>query len=77
MLKAVVKLEVSDESKKIMASRISAPMPDEPAEWNRQRQRKMEIEVLEEIENMEERVCHASLQVSTLTCFCCQYVICK
>lgn len=41
----------------------SAPSPDDKDDWNRELQRKMEIKVLGDIESMEERVCHASLQV--------------
>lgn len=40
-----------------------AAFPDEEDNWNRELQRKMEVKVLEDIESMEERVCHASLQV--------------
>jgi len=40
-----------------------APCPDDKDRWNHELQRKMEIKVLEDIESMEERVCHASLEV--------------
>lgn len=42
---------------------VPAPSPDDKDRWNRELQRKIEIKVLEDIESMEERVCHASLQV--------------
>lgn len=40
-----------------------AAFPDDEDDWNRELQQKMEVKVLEDIESMEERVCHASLQV--------------
>lgn len=58
----VVKLEVTEESKRIASSATSAPSPDDCNTWNFDLQCKTEMRILEEIENLEERICGASLQ---------------
>jgi len=58
----VLKLEVTEESKRIASSAVSAPPPDNNDVWDFELQRKTEMNVLEEIENLEERICGASLQ---------------
>jgi len=58
----VLKLEVTEESKRIASSPTSAPPPDDNDSWDVQLQRKIEMDILEEIEKLEERICSASLQ---------------
>ena len=69
-----MKLEVTEESKRIASSATSAPPPDDSDTWDFELQRKTEMRILEEIENLEERICGASLQtkvaseVKTILC---------
>jgi len=49
------------------ADEYSLPGPDDDQNWNSELQRKMELSVLKEIDNIEERVCSASLQVNSPT----------
>ena len=58
----VLKLEVTEESKRIVSTPTSAPPPDDHDMWDFGLQRKTEMRILEEIENLEERICGASLQ---------------
>jgi len=58
----VVKLEVTEESKRVASSPTSAPPPDDNNSWDFALQRKTEMRILEEIEKLEERICSASLQ---------------
>jgi len=58
----VLKLEVTEESKRIASSPTSAPPPDDNDAWDFDLQQKIEMAVLEEIEKLEERICSASLQ---------------
>jgi len=62
MFALVLKLEVTEESKRIASSPTSAPPPDDNDSWDFELQRKIEMDVLEEIEKLEERICNASLQ---------------
>jgi hypothetical protein len=39
------------------------PMPEDEQEWRPDIGRDVELGVLDEVENMEDRICHASLQV--------------
>jgi len=68
----VLKLEVTEESKRIASSPTSAPPPDSNDLWDFELQRKTEMRILQEIENLEERICSASLQskVSVGGIFC-------
>ena len=45
------------------ADYFGAVPPDEPTSWSRAARRELEMSVLEEIQDMEDRVCGASLQV--------------
>jgi len=58
----VLKLEVTEQSKRIASSPTSAPSPDNNETWDFELQRKIEMDILEEIEKLEERICSASLQ---------------
>jgi len=58
----VLKLEVTDESKRITSTPTSAPPPNDNDTWDFDLQRKTEMSILEEIESLEERICSASLQ---------------
>ena len=55
-------MEVTEESKRIASSPTSAPPPDNSDSWDFELQRKTEMHILQEIENLEERICSASLQ---------------
>ena len=57
-----MKLEVTEESKRVASSPTSAPPPDDNNSWDFALQRKTEMRILEEIEKLEERICSASLQ---------------
>jgi len=59
---SVLKLEVTEESKRIASSPTSAPPPDNSDSWDFELQHKTEMRILQEIENLEERICSASLQ---------------
>lgn len=59
---SVLKLEVTEESKQIASSPTSAQPPDDSDLWDFSLQQKIEMNILEEIENLEERICTASLQ---------------
>ena len=59
---SVLKLEVTEESKRIASSVTSAPSPDDSDVWDFELQQKIEMRILEEIETLEERICSASLQ---------------
>ena len=63
----VLKLEVTEESKRIASSPTSAPPPDDIDSWDFDLQRKIEMRILEEIENLEERICSASLQTKVVS----------
>ena len=56
-------IKITDESKAIASSAVGAPEPDDPAYWIPFVAHASETVVLEEVENMEERVYTASLQV--------------
>jgi len=58
----VLKLEVTEESKRIASSPTSAPAPDDNDVWDFELQRQTEMRILQDIENLEERICSASLQ---------------
>jgi len=58
----VLKLEVTEESKRIVSSPTSAPRPDDNDSWDFELQRTTEMHILQEIESLEERICGASLQ---------------
>jgi hypothetical protein len=58
-----VYLEFVENSKDCPTDESSVPAADDDKQWNSELQRKMELGVLKEIDNMEERVCNASLQV--------------
>ena len=58
----VLKLEVTEESKRIASTPTSAPSPDDNDSWDFELQRQTEMHILEEIENLEERISSASLQ---------------
>ena len=63
----VLKLEVTEESKRIASTPTSAPLPDDNDSWDFELQRKIEMRILEEIESLEERICSASLQTKVLS----------
>ena len=63
LLNSYTHIRITDESKAIAASAIGAPDPDDPAYWVPYVAHASEIVVLEEVENMEERVYTASLQI--------------
>ena len=56
-------IKITDESKAIAASAVGAPEPDDLTYWIPYVAHASETVVLEEVENMEERVYTASLQV--------------
>ncbi len=56
-------IKITDESKAIAASPVGAQDPDDPDYWIPFVAHASETTVLEEVENMEERVYTASLQV--------------
>ena len=58
----VLKLEVTEESKRIASSLTSAPPPDDSDLWDFELQCRTEMRTLQEIENLEERISGASLQ---------------
>ena len=60
---AATHIKITDESKAIAASAVGAPEPDDPTYWIPYVAHASETVVLEEVENMEERVYTASLQV--------------
>lgn len=62
----VLKLEVTEESKRIASTPTSAPVPDDNNSWDFELQRQTEMRILQEIENLEERICGASLQTKVL-----------
>ena len=60
-------IRITDESKAIAASAVGAPEPDDQTYWIPYVAHASETVVLEEVENMEERVYTASLQVKVRT----------
>jgi len=76
ILWSVLKLEVTEESRAIATGSIlTCPPADDANVWNHPLHRSIEMELLEEIENMEEKVCHASLQVCNGERECVRYSI--
>jgi hypothetical protein len=57
-----MKLEVTEESKRILTTPTSAPTPDECGKWDFESHHRLELKVLEDIEIAEEKICGASLQ---------------
>ena len=66
-LSTAVYLELIENSCKESTSvEHPVPVPDDEQNWNSELQRTMELSALKEIDNIEERVCSASLQVHVL-----------
>ena len=60
-------LEPTPESMAIASASVAgAPPPDSITAWSESSQRELEMSVLEEIQDMEDRVCGASLQVKVV-----------
>ena len=59
----VIKIEETELSKEIAATKTGAPEPDSRCGWSEEECAKAESAALEEVEDLEERVFGASLQV--------------
>ena len=58
-----MKLESTEESQEIAQSALGAPKPDGKCSFNWKMVHEVEMSALEEVETLEDRVYHASLQV--------------
>ncbi len=62
----VLKLEDTPAARACVDNPLGAPVKDTSGDWSRSVVREVELAVLDEIENMEDRIYHASLQVKVI-----------